>query len=221
LTRGTVFLFLINHSAVNIGISEDLRVLKNYINGTDSITHNMLRTIARQLDNITPTFQRTQMEVAMTSRHFKEQRLSAGSHVSSVSVQPRYVQNSQKEANLINELNEPQCTCSDPSPTNIHRKSSYINRSWGKWVISREEHKRQPHRPDCMLLSQSLQTSKTTWSYLGFRYWLSRTLSLSLTRDYPAGAYSLSFEIQACYVVESSPAFEAITELGCAYAGLR
>lgn len=181
----------------------------------------MLRTIAMQLDTITPTVQRTQIEVTTTTRHIKEQRLSAGSHVSGVSVQPRYVQNSQREASLINELNEPKCTCSDPRPTHIHRKSSYVNRSWGKWVISKEEHKQQCHRPGCMSLSQSLQTSKTTWSYLGFRYWLSRSLSLSLTRDYPAGAYSLSFGIQACNIVKSSPAFDAIAELKCAYAGVR
>ncbi|KAF4953233.1 hypothetical protein FGADI_6208 [Fusarium gaditjirri] len=42
---------------VNIGISEDLRVLKNYTSTNDSITHNMLDTIARRLDIIEPAIQ--------------------------------------------------------------------------------------------------------------------------------------------------------------------
>ncbi|KAF5560444.1 hypothetical protein FPHYL_6648 [Fusarium phyllophilum] len=49
---------------INIGISEDLRILKNYTNANDSITHNMLGTIARQLDAISPAVQRTEMQMA-------------------------------------------------------------------------------------------------------------------------------------------------------------
>ncbi|EWY83288.1 hypothetical protein FOYG_13126 [Fusarium oxysporum NRRL 32931] len=188
---------------INIGISEDLQILKNYTNANDSITHNMLGTIARRLDTIGPAVQRNEMEVATASLHIQENCLSTSSHVSDIAVQPRY------------------CTCSDPPLSSIHRKSSYVNRSWGDWVISREEHKRQCHRPGCMFFSQSLQTSKTTLSYLGFRYWLSQSLSLLLTRDYPAGAYSLSFGIQACNVVKSSPAFQAIIELGWKYEAMR
>ncbi|EXM20487.1 hypothetical protein RAB80_009214 [Fusarium oxysporum f. sp. vasinfectum] len=54
---------------INIGISEDLRILKNHTNANDSITHNMLGTIARRLDIISPAIQQTEPEMATMSRH--------------------------------------------------------------------------------------------------------------------------------------------------------
>ncbi|KAF5558984.1 pyruvate decarboxylase [Fusarium mexicanum] len=53
---------------VNIGISEDLQILKSNINANDSITHNMLHTISRRLDTIGPVVQRTEMEVTTISQ---------------------------------------------------------------------------------------------------------------------------------------------------------
>jgi hypothetical protein len=44
---------------------------------------------------------------------------------------------------------------------------------------------------------------------------------MSLTRDYPAGAYSLSFGIQPCNIVESSPAFQALRDLEDKYMNYR
>jgi hypothetical protein len=209
----TVLLSLITYSDINIGISEDLQILKNYTNTNDSITHNMLGTIARRLDTIGPAVQRTEMEMATMSRHVQERCLATSSHVSDVVVKPRYLQSSQKEETVMKRLNTPECTCSGPPPRSSRRKSSYVDQSWGVLVISKQEHKRQRHRPGCTFFSQSLQTSKTTFAYLGFRHWFSRILSLSLTRDYPPGAYSLSFGIQPCNIVESSPAFKAFYHL--------
>ncbi|KAK2690673.1 hypothetical protein QWA68_010506 [Fusarium oxysporum] len=198
---------------INIGISEDLRVLKHYTNANDSITHNMLGTIARRLDTISPTVQRTEMEVATISRYVQENPVATISRSPDDVGKPRYLQNSQKEEKVVKRLNDPECTCTNPSSSSIFRQSSYVNRSWGGLVISKQRHTRQRHRPGCIFFSHSLQTAKTTVSYLGLRYWFSRILSLSVTQDYPAGAYSLSFGIQPCSIVESSPAFQALYNL--------
>ncbi|KAH7219842.1 hypothetical protein BKA60DRAFT_596172 [Fusarium oxysporum] len=100
---------------INIGISEDLQILKNYTNANDSITHNMLGTIAGRLDAISPAVQRTEIEMAKLSQHVQDNCLDTRSHVSDVVVQPRYLQNSQKEETMMKTLNDPECTCSDPS----------------------------------------------------------------------------------------------------------
>ncbi|TVY67625.1 hypothetical protein Focb16_v002264 [Fusarium oxysporum f. sp. cubense] len=202
---------------INIGISEDLRVLKNYTNANDSITHNMLGTIARRLDTISPVVQRTEMEVAKISRYVQENPVATRSRNPDDVAKPRYLQNSQKEEKVVKRLNDLECTCTDPSSSSIRRQTSYVNRSWVNLVISKEQHTRQRHRPGCIFFSHSLQTSKTTFTYLGLRYWFSRVLSMALTRDYPTGAYSLSFGIQSCNVVESSPAFQAIHDLKVEY----
>ncbi|KAF5243552.1 hypothetical protein FANTH_8131 [Fusarium anthophilum] len=111
---------------INIGISEDLRNLKNYTNANDSITHNMLGTIARRLDAISPAVQRTEIELATLSQRVQDNSFDTSSHVSDV---------------------------------------------------------------------------------------YSRILSVSLTREYPPGAYSLSFGIQPCNIVGTSPAFQALYKL--------
>ncbi|KAH7153870.1 hypothetical protein DER46DRAFT_687415 [Fusarium sp. MPI-SDFR-AT-0072] len=116
---------------INIGICEDLRVLKNYTNVNDSITHNMLGTIARRLDTIGPSVQRTEMEVATMFGCVQDKPLATGSHMYDKAVKPRYLQNSQKEERMVKRLNDPQCTCYDPTPRSIHQVSSYIDRSWG------------------------------------------------------------------------------------------
>lgn len=206
-------LSLTSHGDINIGISEDLRILKNYTNANDSITHNMLGTIARRLDAISPVVQRTEIQMAKLSQHVQDNCLDTSSPVSDVVVQPRYLQNSQKEETMMTTLNDPQCTCSDPSTRSVYRNSSYVNQSWGGLIISKQEHKRQRHHSGCIFFSHSLQTSKTSFYYLGFRYQLSRILSVSLTREYPPGAYSLSFGIQPCNIVETSPAFRALHDL--------
>ncbi|KAF5620234.1 hypothetical protein F52700_11554 [Fusarium sp. NRRL 52700] len=197
---------------INIGISEDLRILKTYTNANDNITHTMLATIARQLDSIGHSVQRTEMDVVTMSGRVQESPLAGlttGSHLYDKTVKPRYLQNAQREERMVKRLNDPQCSCSDPTPRSIHQELSYIDRSWGGWIISKAEHKRQRHRPGCIFFSRSLQTSKTTFTFLGLRYWICRSLSMSLTREHPAGAYRLSFGIQPCNIVESSPAFEA------------
>ncbi|KAK2125216.1 hypothetical protein NOF04DRAFT_1417766 [Fusarium oxysporum II5] len=90
---------------INIGISEDLQILKNYTNANDSITHNMLGTIARRLDAISPAVQRIEIEMATLSQHVQDNCLDTSSHVSDVVVQPRYLQNSHKEESTTKRLN--------------------------------------------------------------------------------------------------------------------
>ncbi|KAJ9416602.1 hypothetical protein QL093DRAFT_2593264, partial [Fusarium oxysporum] len=198
---------------INIGISEDLQILKSYTNASDSITHSMLGAIARRLDIIGSAVERTEIEMATMSRHARGNCLTTTSRVSDILVGPRYLRGSQKEETVMKTLNDPECTCSHPTTSSIQRQSSYVDRSCGGFVISKQEHKRQRHHLGCKLFNQSLQTLKITLTYLGCRYWFSRSLALSLTRYYPAGAYSLSFEIQPCNIVESSPAFEALHDL--------
>ncbi|VTT83406.1 unnamed protein product [Fusarium fujikuroi] len=202
---------------VNIGISEDLRILKSSINTNDNFTHNMLHTISRQLENIGPVIQRTDMEVTTISERVQQNCLASSNYVSDAAVKSRYLENHQNEASELGRLISPRCTCSNLAPNSIYRRSSYVNQSWRGLVISKQEHKRERHRPGCIFFSASPWTSKTTFTYLGLRYWVSRMLSITLTREYPAGAYSLSFAIQPCNVVQSSPAFEAIHRLGRSY----
>ncbi|KAF4499933.1 pyruvate decarboxylase [Fusarium agapanthi] len=57
------------HLDINISISEDLQVLRTHTNDNDSITHDMLGTIARRLGTVGPALRRTEIEVAAISRH--------------------------------------------------------------------------------------------------------------------------------------------------------
>ncbi|KAH7196042.1 hypothetical protein DER44DRAFT_673560 [Fusarium oxysporum] len=108
---------------INIGISEDLRVLKHYTNANDSITHNMLGTIARRLDTISPTVQRTEMEVATISRYVQENPVATISRSPDDVAKPRYLQNSQKEEKVVKRLNDPEYKHGD----NIAHKSMRVS----------------------------------------------------------------------------------------------
>lgn len=177
------------------------------------MTHNMIGTIAKRLDAIGPAVQRAEMEVAAISRHMQSNSLVTSICNPGDFAKPRYLQNSHKEESIVKRLNDQECTCSDPSTTSIRQQSSYVDPSWWGLAISKHEHLQRRHRPGCVLFSQSLRTSKTTFTYFGLRHWLARSLSTSLKRDYPAGAYSLSFGIQSRNVVKSSPAFQVFHNL--------
>ncbi|EKJ73473.1 hypothetical protein FPSE_06348 [Fusarium pseudograminearum CS3096] len=195
---------------INIGISDDLHVLKGCTNANDKITHDILGTIARQLEIISPAVQRTSMEVTTFRQIIQERSVATSSHISGPEVNPLYLQNSEAEKAFGKILATVGCTCQNSPWNACSNSSTQTHQSWGGFVISKQVQKRDRHGPGCIFFKQSFKRTKTTITYLGLRHFASQALSISLDRDYPAGGYSLSFGLRPCNIVESSPAFDLL-----------
>lgn len=194
----------------------------------------MLRLIASQLDVIGPPIHHTNAGVATLSTRIQNQVRATGSdhtdlHEVDLEVpgrqpisgdcqepfekavkghlKPRYQQNSEAESRVRSSLATIKCTCANLTNDSGYHRTDQVYRFLGGLIFSKQGDMRGSHRPGCILFRNSpRKPSKTTLTYLGFRYMLSRILTVSLMQNYPTGAYSLSFELQPCDVVKSSPA---------------
>ncbi|KAF5568932.1 hypothetical protein FPHYL_2499 [Fusarium phyllophilum] len=122
---------------------------------------------------------------------------------------PRYLQNAELERSLCKELSVIDCTCGASNSKTKNRPARSTYRFWGGLTVSRQGDVRSNHRPGCIFFQKSKRNiSKTSLTYFGLLSLFSQSFTVSLMQEYPAGPYRVSFELQPCNVVESSPAFQ-------------
>ncbi|KAH7233055.1 hypothetical protein BKA59DRAFT_534879 [Fusarium tricinctum] len=191
---------------INIGISEDLQVLRRDLHDNGSTIQSMLRAIASQLHTISLASQPTSMEVTTCLSQMGGQATSASREPGPT--QPLFIRNSGIEKELCRNYLAMECTCPNFANNAVYNHSSHSYQMWGGLTISKQISQQKKHRPGCHLYrSLSKGSSRTTLTYFGLRYLFSCFISISLKKDLLAGAYSLSFGLRFYNVVETSPAF--------------
>ncbi|KAF9766567.1 hypothetical protein IL306_001008 [Fusarium sp. DS 682] len=192
---------------VNTSISNDLQVLKGDIKAGDANTHAMLRSIANHLEIIGPAVKRTDMALVTLSSQDRVGSISTSKTPVERALQPLYIRNSEMERKLGSKSEVVPCHCRGLKNRSGSYRSNRTHQFWGGLVISRQGGACRTHLPGCTFFKHSVNRSKATLTYLGLRYIFSRSLTVSLTWDYPPGAYRLFFGLNCSNIVESSPAF--------------
>jgi hypothetical protein len=220
-------------SDINIWMSDELEACKTSLEALNTNTRTTLSTITTRLDVISPKVEPSALRL-LTSRVEDVGASSSNSivlHQTTVDVaesktsftgnerpfedfakahsKPRYIQNAERERSLCKKLSDTNCTCGALNRKTINRPASRTYRFWGGLTVSRQGDVRPSHRPGCIFFQKSRRNiSKTSLTYFGLLSLFSQFFTISLTQEYPAGPYSVSFELQPCNVVESSPAFQ-------------
>lgn len=212
-----------------------LQIMNKDMRTNDTAMIDLLSSISTRLNVIRPTVQRTEMKIATLPMRVRDQTMATNnSHPvlndavlndpktqpifisdehhwnsrSECDLQPRYLRNSNAEHRLYSNLTITECMCMGPTRRPVSRRTSRIYQFWGGLAISRQGGLQSNHRPGCVFFNSSPRTSwKTSLTYSGLRSVFSKSLTISLTQDYPAGIYSLSFGLQPCNIVKSSAAF--------------
>jgi hypothetical protein len=169
----------------------------------------MLRAIASQLYTISHASKPASMEVTTCVPQIGREITAASKE--SGPIQPLYMRNSEAEQELSRDYLAMAMKCTCPSFANnaAYNHSNHSYRMWGGLFVSKQTRQQRKHRLGCSLYtSLSKGSSKTTLTHIGLRYMFSRFVAISLTQDLSAGAYSLSFGLRTCNVVETSPAFD-------------
>ncbi|EXA32203.1 hypothetical protein FOVG_16574 [Fusarium oxysporum f. sp. pisi HDV247] len=220
---------------VNIGMSDDLEALKAYVKAQDTNTQTILRTITTRLDIISPIAQPSDMNISTLPANADRRSANTSSnsivsHQASLNApkmqlvpsgrdrifeaitkahsKPRYLQNAQLERRIFKKMVDSDCTCGASITRSGYRCPSKVYRFWSGLTISRRGDIQGNHRPGCVLFNKSpRRSSKTTLTYFGLLSATSQYFTMSITQEYVAGPYSLSFGLQPCNIVENSPAF--------------
>jgi hypothetical protein len=219
---------------MNIRMSGDLEAFKASLDALDINTQTTLRTITTKLDVISPKVEPDTLELAALSSGI-EGRITAASsnsiilHQAAMSVaemkasfkgserslqdfakahpKPRYLQSAELERRLCKKLADMDCTCGASKSKTSNRPASRMYRFWGGLTISRKGDVRANHRPGCIFFQKSRRNiSKTSLTYFGLLSPFSQSFTVSFAQEYPAGPYSVSFGLQPCNIVKSSPA---------------
>ncbi|KAG6981043.1 hypothetical protein FocnCong_v007792 [Fusarium oxysporum f. sp. conglutinans] len=219
---------------INIRMSDDLEAFKSSLETLDISTQTTLRTITTRLDVIGPRAEPSHLELLPSSIEDRNTTDSSNSivlHKAAVGVtetktsfngtgrsfkdlskahsKPRYLQNTELEQRLCNKLADMDCTCGASNSKTSNRPASRTYRFWGGLTISRQGDVQANHRPGCIFFQKTRNNiSKTTLTYFGLLSLFSQSFTVSLSQEYSAGPYSVSFGLQPCNIVKSSPAFQ-------------
>jgi hypothetical protein len=198
----------------------------------DTTTHTLLSNMS---ESITPTVRRTEQGMALIHARVQEQAAVVSSNHAllrdmslmmkemqlnsrngqrlyedqlSDSLRPGYRQNSKAEGGPCGSLAGIKCTCTSSTNEPAYRRRRQIHQSWGGFAVSMQEDVQAQHHPGCIFYTPPTRSWKSTLTYYGLRSLFSHMINISLVQNDPVGAYSLSFGLQSCNVVASSPAFD-------------
>ncbi|KAG4257741.1 hypothetical protein FPRO04_07962 [Fusarium proliferatum] len=214
---------------INMRISDELEALRTSLEALDINTQATLRTIATRLD-VNPKLEPNTLQLlpsrledvtASSSNSIVLHRTNVGGaetktsysgngrsfeHITNSHSTPRYLQNAELEQRLCKKLADMDCTCGASNSKTNNRPASRTYRFWGGLTISRHGDVRANHRPGCIFFQRSKRNiSRTSATYFGLLSFFSQSFTVSLTQEYPGGPYGVSFGLQPCHIVESSP----------------
>ncbi|EWZ29222.1 hypothetical protein FOZG_17091 [Fusarium oxysporum Fo47] len=219
---------------INIRMSDDLEAFKSSLETLDINTQTTLRTITTRLDVIDPKAESSHLELLPSRIEDQITTTSTNGmvlHQAAVSVAetktsfngsercfedltsahstPRYLQNAELEQRLCKKLADMYCTCGASKSKTSNRPASRTYRFWGGLTISRQGDVQANHRPGCIFFQKTRKNiSRTSLTYFGLLSLFSQSFTVSLSQEYSAGPYSVSFGLQPCNIVKSSPAFQ-------------
>ncbi|EXM20578.1 hypothetical protein FOTG_11459 [Fusarium oxysporum f. sp. vasinfectum 25433] len=219
---------------INIRMSDDLEAFKSSLEALDINTQTTLRMISTRLDFIRPKVEPSVLEVLSSRAGDRVTTTTSNSiflHQAAVGVAetktsfngsersfedltnahstPRYLQNAELEQRLCKKLADMDCTCGASNSKTSNRPASRTYRFWGGLTVSRQGDVRANHRPGCIFFQTTRKSiSRTSLTYFGLLSLFSQSFTISLLQKYPAGPYSVSFGLQPCNIVKSSPAFQ-------------
>lgn len=225
-----------NNSDINIRMSDDLEAFKSSLETLDINTQTTLRTITTRLDVIDPKAKSSHLELLPSRIEDQITTTSTNGmvlHQAAVSVAetkasfngsercfedltsahstPRYLQNAELEQRLCKKLADMDCTCGASKSKTSNRPASRTYRFWGGLTISRQGDVQANHRPGCIFFQKTRKNiSRTSLTYFGLLSLFSQSFTISLSQEYYAGPYSVSFGLQLCNIVKSSPAFQLL-----------
>ncbi|RKK47063.1 hypothetical protein BFJ67_g7961 [Fusarium oxysporum f. sp. cepae] len=221
---------------INIRMSDDLEAFKSSLETLDINTQTTLRTITTRLDVIDPKAESSHLELLPSRIEDQITTTSTNGmvlHQAAVSVAetktsfngsercfedltsahstPRYLQNAELEQRLCKKLADMDCTCGASKSKTSNRSASRTYRFWGGLTISRQGDVQANHRPGCIFFQKTRKNiSRTSLTYFGLLSLFSQSFTVSLSQKYYAGPYSVSFGLQLCNIVKSSPAFQLL-----------
>ncbi|KAK2690499.1 hypothetical protein QWA68_010314 [Fusarium oxysporum] len=219
---------------INIRMSDDLEAFKSSLETLDINTQTTLRTITTRLDVIGPKAESSHLELLPSRIEDRITTTSTNSivlHQAAVGVgetktsfngsersfeyltsahsTPRYLQNAELEQRLCKKLADMDCTCGASNSKTSNRPASRMYRFWGGLTISRQGDVRANHRPGCIFFQKTRKNiSSTSLTYFGLLTLFSQSFTVSLSQEYYAGPYSVSFGLRPCNIVKSSPALQ-------------
>ncbi|KAH7169409.1 hypothetical protein DER46DRAFT_681113 [Fusarium sp. MPI-SDFR-AT-0072] len=224
---------------INIRMSDNLEAFKTSLEALDINTQTMLRTISTRLDVINPKAEPSTLELlpsrmedgitatssnsivlhqaamaaAETKTSFHENERSF-EDLTKTHSKPRYLQNAEQERRLCKELSGMDCTYGAANSKASNRPASRTYRFCGGLTVSRQGDVRANHRPGCIFFQATRKNiSRTSLTCFELLSLFSQSFTISLLQKYPTGPYSVSFGLQPCNIVESSPAFQLLNVL--------
>ncbi|RSL61500.1 hypothetical protein CEP51_013623 [Fusarium floridanum] len=219
---GTVIQALILH--VGVGVGDDIDAFRSAVNDNHLVTTAFLTRLESKVEMIGSSAEHTESALTAISIGVEEQKavasssqelikdtslmvsakldaLAQGSCLGSESLAvgsaqqrdiPRYLRNAMIESECVQESITDECPCQSQGGAAV-RQPSATYRLWGGLSISHRAMLKTSHRPGCWFYKRS---TKTTITYNGLRFLLSKVLSLSLQRDYQSGACSTTLSLR-------------------------
>ncbi|RSL98369.1 hypothetical protein CEP52_010394 [Fusarium oligoseptatum] len=231
---GTVIQALILH--VGVGVGDDIEAFRNAVQDNHLVTTAFLTRLESKVEMIGSSTKHTESAVTAISIGVDEQRAVASSSqelIKDTSLMvsgrldalaqgsclgpqsrtvgtaqqrdiPRYLRNAMIESKSVQESNTEICPCQKQGGATVRQPSATYT-FWGGLSISHRAMLKASHEPGCCFYKTS---TKTTITYNGLRFLLSKVLSLSLQRDYQPGGCLTTLSLRTYNVREESPSLE-------------
>ncbi|EEU45268.1 uncharacterized protein NECHADRAFT_80786 [Fusarium vanettenii 77-13-4] len=237
---GTVIQALILHVGVSVG--DDLEAFRTAVQDNHLVTAGFLTRIESKVERVEVSTQQTEERLTAISTGLEERkalasnsqtlvkdtslvvsgkldaiaeglRLGRQSQTAGISQQkdiPRYLRNSMIEMKCIQDTATGICPCQGQKDK-IRQQPLTTYRFWGGLAISYQSMSKGHHQPGCCFYKRC---TKTTITYTGLRFLLSKVLSFSLQRDYQCGSSLTTHSLRTYNIRETSQAFGVFNDDG-------
>ncbi|KAJ4218889.1 hypothetical protein NW759_008040 [Fusarium solani] len=193
---GTVIQALILH--VGLGVGDDIEAFRSAVQDNHLVTTAFLTRLESKVERIEGSAQQTEARLTAISTGVEEQKALASSSQTVI-----------KDASLMvsGKLDAIAEGLGSQSQTVGTAQQKDIPRFWGGLAISYQATSKGDHQPGCCFYKRS---TKTTITYTGLRFLLSKVLSFSLHRDYQCGGPLTTYSLRTYNVRETSQAFDVL-----------
>ncbi|KAM6528905.1 hypothetical protein FALCPG4_009857 [Fusarium falciforme] len=234
---GTVIQALILH--VGVGVGDDIEAFRSAVQDNHLVTTGFLTRLESKVQRIEESAQQTEARLTTISTGVEEQKTLASSSqtlIKDTSLMvsgkldaivegpwlgpqsqtvgtaqqkdiPRYLRNSMIERKCIQDTATGICPCQGQKG-GTGRQPLTTYRFWGGLTISYRSMSKGDHQPGCCFYKRC---TKTTITYTGLRFLLSKVLSFSLQSDYQCGGSLTTHSLRTYNVREMSQALEVFT----------
>ncbi|KAF4454602.1 hypothetical protein F53441_2898 [Fusarium austroafricanum] len=212
-----------------LDISKDMEALKVFSEARGASTNAIPRVMATQLNIVAPKEQRSNLDLVSHSARIGEQAPTISNDSTALQQtgldnpeielvsrdserifeqfikthsQPRYIQNTEWETRLCDNLTASICACGISA-----NNTGQLYQFWRGLTLYKRGDTQGNHYPGCPFFGTSQRESSKVLLRLSCLLTIfSKAFIVSVSREHPGGYYGLSFNLRPCHVVESSPA---------------